>query len=357
MSDPSLYGIENSNRSGDDLWGKNQFNSTFPVALCCYMRDCDIPPVYIAVNSNFSSRTTDSEISITDVFGTDATGDQVKFDFESVYEPADPFTYDDLEAIDLVTRLPNGEPLKPLEIKLTVVPDNSTARLSQDKWSPELVVRPITSAYATIQIARRIVSANLDSHIRSLVEPLAQRIQDWNNQTEILSIIDETVETLKLVSTSVADLQAPFLIQPIWKTVGKSPQLAENCFDVFVWSDLAIWKLIIDSAAKRRSGSLSRSQRECARTLRCLYGLITVGRVSYSQIYRGMDLGNQTDKAFALGGRVTSTYMRHPRLEVPAMTSKVLRALILNGGEAKLSPERRFDATVYFTWGGLTTNP
>lgn len=43
----SLYGIENSNRNFADpyYWGKNQFNSSFPIALTCYMRDQGLSPV------------------------------------------------------------------------------------------------------------------------------------------------------------------------------------------------------------------------------------------------------------------------------------------------------------------------
>lgn len=48
-TDPKLYGINHSNRNGDDLWGKNQFNSTFPVSLMCFMRDGKIPAAYLSV--------------------------------------------------------------------------------------------------------------------------------------------------------------------------------------------------------------------------------------------------------------------------------------------------------------------
>jgi len=46
---PSLYGLTNSNRdfSSAYAWGKNQFNSAFPAALACYMRDKKIPAVYV----------------------------------------------------------------------------------------------------------------------------------------------------------------------------------------------------------------------------------------------------------------------------------------------------------------------
>jgi hypothetical protein len=52
--EPGLYGIQNSNRSGSDLWGKNQFNSTFPASLACYMRDKAIKAIYLSVDSNLN---------------------------------------------------------------------------------------------------------------------------------------------------------------------------------------------------------------------------------------------------------------------------------------------------------------
>jgi hypothetical protein len=63
---PSLYGLINSNRdfSSPYAWGKNQFNSSFPAALACYMRDKKLPAVYIKHGKK--SNTTLSEISFDD---------------------------------------------------------------------------------------------------------------------------------------------------------------------------------------------------------------------------------------------------------------------------------------------------
>ena len=52
MAEARLYGIDNSNRENEDLWGKNQFNTTFPTSLACYMRDRDIPAVYLYVDKD-----------------------------------------------------------------------------------------------------------------------------------------------------------------------------------------------------------------------------------------------------------------------------------------------------------------
>lgn len=39
IDNPRLFGIINSNRdySNAETWGKNQFNSSFPASLACYM--------------------------------------------------------------------------------------------------------------------------------------------------------------------------------------------------------------------------------------------------------------------------------------------------------------------------------
>ena len=54
MEKPGLYGITNSNRDYSDpyYWGKNQFNSSFPIALACYMRDTGLPAVYLSIDKN-----------------------------------------------------------------------------------------------------------------------------------------------------------------------------------------------------------------------------------------------------------------------------------------------------------------
>ena len=66
-------------------------------------------------------------------------------------------------------------------------------------------------------------------------------------------------------------------------------------------------------------------------------------------VYREDAMGNLTDKEFALGGKITRHYMKHARKLNPAVQKTALREIILGGGQDRLSPERRFDATIYFT--------
>ena len=347
---PALYGISNSNRVGSKLWGKNQFNSTFPVALACYMRDKGIKPIYISLTNSGRHKTSDRDVTIGDVFGSNKTRNGIRFLFESQFEPFRKYFYDDLPSIDLVTQSGKSVYKRPIEIKLTVLPDSSTYELRPEKWSSELVVRPVSTAHATVSLTDAVLrDGSLTKQVRSLVEPLASSIDDWSSVAEISGKRKQLIACLTRVLKSTCSLQKPFLLQPIWKTEGKSPILAQQCFDTFVWSDAALIKTFVDAARGQRSQGVSRHLRECARTLRCIFEIIAIGKVRYGQIYDGMPLGNQTDKAMSFNGSSTFAWMRHKRLLRPAIRRDALRDIILNHGEQMLSPERRFDATIYFT--------
>ena len=123
----TLYGIEHSNRAKKDFWGKNQFNSTFPVALACYMRDKGIKLVYISLSSDFEIINT--EISFDEVFRTNLPNKDLNFCFESKYDPYQAFSREDIGGIDLVIKDKNDNFIMPLEIKLTVLPDDGTSKL------------------------------------------------------------------------------------------------------------------------------------------------------------------------------------------------------------------------------------
>ena len=54
IGNPRLYGINRSNRdfSQKETWGKNQFNSSFPAALACYLYSKGLQAVYITTDKN-----------------------------------------------------------------------------------------------------------------------------------------------------------------------------------------------------------------------------------------------------------------------------------------------------------------
>lgn len=324
------------------------------MALCCYMRDSGLKPVYISFELEGHFRASDQVIAFAEVFGT--ADPNLHFEFETEFIPINNLFADgNTQGIDVVTsRVANGQQqqLKALEVKLTVLPDDNTSKKSEDEWSPELVIRPVTSAYAMLLIWNRLPNPQKDN-LRDIVKEFITgkyKIQDWANKNEILSIADRLHSALADVANVCRDYQEPYLVQPLWKTRGKSPDLAENCFDVFVWSDLATVMLPYDlsrnavTPAERR---MVRPLREAIRHICCISKLAR-GEFVYEEVYGGMGFGLQTDKSFSISGSNTIKYMKHPRLRYPALRADILPDVIIGGGERNLSPERRFDATIYF---------
>ncbi len=347
-STPSLYGITraNSSRNGADLWGKNQFNSTFPLALCIYMRDHGEHPVAVLARRGRIETALERKWSMAEIVGRH--DENPYYHFEAFHEPYGELSRNEPDKIDLVVAV-NGTHHMPLELKLTVVPDSGTAKAEEEHWGPEVVLRPVSSAYAMMSVATALFGHPMKNEVIGVLRPAYNLVGDWTNAVEIARHGDWLVRALGRALELIEELQRPFLLQPIWKTRGQSLELCEQCFDVFVWSDVAVMRLpiaILTRKLRSDSASVPRPLREVARHVRGLYDLLTTKDYDYSGIYKGMPLGSQTDKSFAISGRVALRYLRHKRLRRPLLHRRVLQDLILHGGERSLQPERRFDAAV-----------
>ena len=232
MTMEKLYGIHRSNRSGDDLWGKNQFNSTFPASLCAYMRDNKINPVYLSTNHQFETKACDQVITFDDVFNTKIENKLIDFLFESNFSPYSDYLHDTLDHIDLVISS-NGNNLRPLEVKLTVLPDNNTSTSDNEAtWGSELVIRPDSISYACLGIYHSL--KNHADEVRKILEPATIRVESWTTTTDILHNATNLINALERFFKKYCEYQNPFLIQPIWKTQGKSPQLRNLCKSHFL---------------------------------------------------------------------------------------------------------------------------
>ena len=342
MNQPALYGITNSNRNGNDLWGKNQFNSSFPASLACYMRDKNLKAVYLNLDSELN--VVADEIGFDEVFNTTKPNNELFFSFETKYTPYQRFAFDDIGHIDLVVKS-EGNWARPLEVKLTVIPDSTTFMQYESRWGSEIVIRPATTSYCALGIADTI-EYNL-RRVREIFEPTCHGIQHWDNQIEISSLKTPIVAALDSFQREFYQSQKPFLLQPIWKTKGKSPILDDHAFDIFIWSDYALCRLFIERSATGNN-KVNRPLRTTARLARILYEISCSGKTHIENIYTQMTFGLQSDKEFALSGKVTRGYMQSPRLTMPLLPPSILPEIILNGGEKMLSPERRFDQTIFF---------
>ena len=346
LNSPGLYGIseQNSSRHGKSLWGKNQFNSTFPLALCLYMRDHGIKPVSV-VGVEDSIVTKDCFWDFDQIVG--AKKENPYYHFEKVFDAYSNLSRNFVDKIDLVVAIDEIH-TTPLEVKLTVMPDSTTANDDESKWAPEMVMRPVSSAHAMMGVATSLSEPSnegLKSDVIKILRSAYNKISDWNNMSELENSAWNLVGALSYALKVATDIQKPFLVQPIWRTRGQSFELCENCFDVFVWSDIATMRIPADQC-REKSRQITRPLREVARHVRALYDLLHMNDYDYEGIYKGMSLKKQTDKSFAISGKKTLKYLNHPRLAKPIISSSLLEKLVLNGGNNELKPERRFDAAV-----------
>lgn len=348
MKSASLYGIKYSNRdfSQAETWGKNQFNSYFPIALVNYLDSKKLENIYLVLDDKLN--VTHKTIKAEELYGINRKSNDLFYSFESPYTPYQKLVIGNLPRVDIVTQSQaKGHCLAPLEIKLTALPDNSTCDLSEKEFSTEIVIRPDTIVYLAYSIAN-LFKEKQHRNLQSLLGKRVNQIKDWTEGFEVIPYIKDMILSLDEVILSIIDKQTPILLQPVWKTEGKSPQLSENCLDVFVWSNLAFSQLFIDAGRNEIKGSkITRQIRTIIWLFKMLYDYAHKGQINYTKIIDELSYNTKNDKAFAVSGKTTHKYLACPELIKPRIKKKEIKNIILGGGQKLLSPERRFDAIIY----------
>lgn len=349
-----LYGITHTNRGDDDHWGKNCFNSSFPASLACYFKDRGYNALYVKMGLRNNDICIEmDEIPISEVFNSgNLNNEQLEFDFEHSFVPYNRYA-SDLDPIDLVIRRSgSGEYLRPLEVKLTVLPYSASLKREESQWGSEIVVRAATTSYCAIGMFDAIRDQR--DQIRQLFEADCSRVIDWKNGFEITHKTALFCRLLRNFQKQYYRNQKPLVMQPIWKTEGQKSKLANNAFDIVVWSDYAFSRLFLDRAEsesqrlEENADKVSRPMRATARLVRCLWELSRAETISIKNIYREMAFDNKTDKEFSANGLVWRKYVNSDRITTPILTKDSLNEIIEPGYIAKLMPERRFDQTLYF---------
>lgn len=338
-----LFGLTNSNRDFEkaDAWGKNQFNSSFPAALSCYLRSKGLGANYISMSDNLFAI---KNIGLDDVFAINPLSSNAYFAFEAQYTPFQKYVVNTLPRTDLVI-LDNstGQCLRGLEVKLTALPDNTTCNFGDEKFGSEIVVRPDTIVYLAASLASTSITT-IEQHIKNS----GIVITDWSDADEVIANVKKIIDCITSISIAVEKQQLPFLLQPVWKTVGKSPKLADNCLDVFVWSDAAFaWFIAQVSKTECTGNKITRQTRTSIWLYKMLSDIVSNGRLNHVDIIDKLSYNTKNDKAFASAGNVTNAYMTCDNLTKPRISKEKIKNIILGGGQNLLSPERRFDAIIF----------
>lgn len=343
-----IFGIKNSNRnhSSADSWGKNQFNNSFPVGLVSYMNSKKIEPVYLKVDKNFDVK--HGTIGFKDLTGCAFEPENIYYAFESAFAPFDGISSSaSIPSIDVVVKNNNASgvhtPASSFEIKLTTLPDNTTAHLSEDKYGSELVVRPDTIVYQALSICNSLKTERAE--MAKILNPVHQKITNWHDVDEVAKNMGSIIATMEAFVAKFSEKQKPLLIQPVWKTEGKAAIMAENCLDAFVWSDFSLMKLFVKNQGTARV-EVGRNDRTIVWLFLMLHEFASNGKIDHRNIIDSYTYGTKNDKAFAASGKVTNAIMACKELTTPRITKGEIRNIILGNGQKHLSPERRFDAVI-----------
>lgn len=345
----SLFGLLQSNRdfSQRESWGKNQFNNSFPASLACYMHHLGLKLIYLTLNQELKIK--HEQIDVTDIFGIAPLATNLFFAFESDYVPYRKIVIGKLPRVDLVTHDIDQDLacLRGIEIKLTALPDNSTYRLTDDKYGCEIVTRPDTIVYLALSIAYHFDDSR--NRLLNYLEPVCSRIEDWTSIRCVLPFISQMVDCLDTLLSEHLEFQSPLVMQPVWKTVGKTSKLYHNCLDIFVWSNFGFTRLFVDITkrlAKKSEENIQRPIRSVIWLIKMLYDFALNGKINHKLIIDTLTYHTKNDKAFALSGANTRSYMACDALIKPRITKEEIKNIILGGGHNYLSPERRFDAII-----------
>ena len=203
-----------------------------------------------------------------------------------------------------------------------------------------MVVRPDSIAYLACSFA--------ESEALHTLPDVGISNQDYPDARKVLPKIKLIIDAVRAIGRLSQEKQAPFLLQPVWKTIGKSPVLADNCLDVFVWSNSAFVEFICSLADPNHlASSINRQTRTVIWLYKMLLDIKNNKRFNHESIIDQITYNTKNDKSFASSGAVNNRYMKCARLEKPAIRKSEIKSIILGGGQNLLSPERRFDAIIF----------
>lgn len=333
---PGLFGQNHNNSSRDytkpKVWGKNQFNSSFPASLIAYMSYKGIEPVYLWVDEN--NDIIHKNISGTELFGINPLSENAFYNFEAGYSAFEKYYTGDRETIDLVMMdSSNNEDLIGLEIKLTALPDNTTRKKTEDKYSCEIVVRPPTICFLACTICRNYEGAEGRNKLKALIDKVP-KINHWEEVESVLPHYAQIRDAVLSVSLDMQDKQVPLMIQVIWKTKEEQTILSDDCLDAFVWSNLAIIQMFCRQESKTEITSLMRSS---IWLYNALLEYSTFGQFDYDSIFKKLSYGKPHEKAYTLSGCSSYNILSCCELTHPRINKNEIKNIILGGGQRFLN--------------------
>ena len=353
MSSSYLYGLEHATHdfTKERSFGKNIFTNALPISLSVYMAAVlGLDPGWVkAVDRDGRLDIEHGARPLSDIIGV--APEDAYWCFEEGFNGYDRYATGQVNNSDIVVKNRHtGAEVSAFEVKLTVVPTSSTACKPRNEQSCELVVRPPSIEQLCFSIAagygpdrRHDIGDIIAEHLRCPMD------YDWSNERYMLDKLRFVTEAAEEIALCNIDKQRPFLLDAIWRTIGKSPALDEEAFDVFFWSDLAFLQFFTKSTwtqIKNCDNRIGRPARSVIWLVKALWDYSTQGLVTFERAHSAITFGGQTDKAGAFTGAVSLDMVKCEQFFHPRIRRDEYLNIVKPEGIRFLSPERRLDGVL-----------
>lgn len=359
---PFLYGLDHASHDFSEAssLGKNIFTNAFPLSLAQYLatkRKLPIPMIKATLDSADRLSTEHVMTAWSEIIGTEP--DRASFEFEGVYSGYSNYTHTNANKSDaVVIERGTGKHLRPLEIKLVVVPTSSTAQRDRKDQSCEIVVRPPTVEQLAFSIAHSYGQARRMELMELIVSELGQpNDYKWADERFMIDALPRILRAAENIVRGGLDVQTPLVLTAIWRSEGQKPVLDEHAFDVFVWTDLAFLQLFIDQLRRecyKADGSpktkapkqISRPSRALIWLVRSLFDYTVQNTLNFGSVHSQITYGAQSDKAGSFSGTASLKHLASPEFFEPRVTRTELSEVLSPSSTQHLLPERRLDAAI-----------
>jgi len=359
---PFLYGLDHASHDFSEAssLGKNIFTNAFPLSLAQYLatkRKLPIPMIKATLDSADRLSTEHVMTAWSEIIGTEP--DRASFEFEGVYSGYSNYTHTNANKSDaVVIERGTGKHLRPLEIKLVVVPTSSTAKRDRKDQSCEIVVRPPTVEQLAFSIAHSYGQARRMELMELIVSELGQpNDYKWADERFMIGALPRILRAAENIVRGGLDIQTPLVLTAIWRSEGQKPVLDEHAFDVFVWTDLAFLQLFIDQLRReyyKADGSpktkapkqISRPSRALIWLVRSLFDYTVQNTLNFGSVHSQITYGAQSDKAGSFSGTASLKHLASPEFFEPRVTRTELSEVLSPSSTQHLLPERRLDAAI-----------
>lgn len=348
-----LYGLENASHDFtlEKSFGKNIFTNAFPVSLAAYMSEkLGLDPNYICATANGATLSIEqTTLPLEKIIGTPLK--DAFWAFEDSYSGYSDLATGTANRSDLVVRdLRTGKETRAFEVKLVAAPTSGTAEREREQQSCEIVVRPPTieqmcfSIAASYGVNRRHDIGDMIAE--KLVHPMDY---EWSNQRYMIDKLPLVIDAAENIIREGIGLQTPFVMNALWRTIGKSTVFDDECFDLFFWSDMAFLQLFT-RAAKRAMDSettdIGRPARSVIWLVKSLFDYSAQGKVTFERTHSDITYGGQSDKAGAFSGNSVMSLIGCQNFYHPRVKKDEYKKIISPEGIEMLSPERRLDGFI-----------